>query len=64
MRLIDLAKVFTPGGVFRKTMVFRGRRRTVRQGDGVHLSTAGASIAATLIIERLRADHALPRRKR
>ncbi len=64
MRLIDLAKVFTPGGVFRNTMVFRGRRRTVRQGDGVHLSTAGASIAATLIIERLRADHALPRRKR
>ncbi|MGH2919792.1 MAG: GDSL-type esterase/lipase family protein [Solirubrobacteraceae bacterium] len=63
VRVIDLAKVFTPGGVFRKTMVFRGRRVTVRQGDGVHLSTAGASIAATLIIERLRADRALPRLK-
>lgn len=63
VRVLDIAKVFTPGGVFRRSMVFRGHRRTVRQGDGVHLSTAGASIAATLIIERLRADRVLPRLK-
>ena len=63
VRVVDIAKVFTPGGVFRRSMRFRGRHVTVRQGDGVHLSTAGASIAATLIIDRLRADRVLPRLK-
>jgi hypothetical protein len=29
---------------------------TVRQADGVHLSVAGASIATTLIIRRMRRD--------
>jgi hypothetical protein len=61
VRVLDIAKVFTPGGVFRRSMVFRGRRVTVRQGDGVHLSATGASIATTLIIDRLRADRVLPR---
>jgi len=61
--VLDMGKVFTPGGVYRQSMVFRGRKVTVRQSDGVHLSTGGASIAATLIIERLRADRLLPRLK-
>ncbi len=29
---------------------------SVRQGDGVHLNVAGASIAATLIIKAMRRD--------
>jgi lysophospholipase L1-like esterase len=61
VRVIDLVKVFTPGGRFRQYVPFRGKSVNARQGDGVHLSTAGASIAATLLIDRLRADHALPR---
>ena len=60
-RVIDLVKVFTPGGHFRQYVRFRGKNVNARQGDGVHLSTGGASIAATLLIDRLRADHALPR---
>ena len=60
-RVIDLVKVFTPGGRFRQYVRFRGKNVNARQGDGVHLSTGGASIAATLLIDRLRADHALPR---
>ena len=60
-RVIDLVKVFTPGGRFRQYVNFRGKNVNARQGDGVHLSTGGASIAATLLIDRLRADHALPR---
>lgn len=60
-RVIDLVKVFTPGGRFRQFIRFRGKTIDARQGDGVHLSTAGASVAATLLIDRLRADHALPR---
>lgn len=63
VRVLDMVKVFTPGGVFRHSMVFRGHRVTVRQGDGIHFSTGGASIAATLVIERLRHDHLLPRLK-
>lgn len=60
VRVIDIARVFTPGGRFRQHITFRGRRINARQADGVHLSTAGASVAAALIIDRLRADHALP----
>lgn len=63
VRVIDLVPVFTPGGVFRQDVTFRGKTVNARQADGVHLSTAGASIVATLLIDRLRADHALPRLK-
>ena len=61
VRVIDLVPVFTPGGRFRQHVPFRGRTVNARQPDGVHLSTAGASIAATLLIDQLRTDHALPR---
>ena len=61
VRVIDLVPVFTPGGRFRQYVPFRGRTVNARQPDGVHLSTAGASIAATLLIDQLRTDHALPR---
>lgn len=60
VRVIDIARVFTPRGRFRQRITFRGRTINARQADGVHLSTAGASVAATLVIDRLRADHALP----
>jgi lysophospholipase L1-like esterase len=56
VRIVDIAKVFTPGFRFRSTMVWHGRRLTVRQADGVHLSQAGASIAETLIQRALKAD--------
>jgi lysophospholipase L1-like esterase len=59
-RVIDLVPVFTPGFRFRQHVTFRGKTVNARQGDGVHLSIAGAGIAATLLIDRLRADHALP----
>ncbi|MEA2142638.1 MAG: hypothetical protein QOI64_1068, partial [Solirubrobacteraceae bacterium] len=47
------------GGRFRQTITFRGRTIDARQPDGIHLSFAGASVAATLVIDRLRADGAL-----
>ncbi len=58
--VIDLVPVFTPGGHFRQTITFRGHTIEARQPDGVHLSFAGASVAATLVIERLRADGQVP----
>ena len=59
-RVIDLVPVFTPGGRFRQHVSFRHRTVDARQADGIHLSVACASIAATLLIDRLRADRALP----
>lgn len=60
VHVVDLVPVFTPGGEFRQTIRFHGRTIDARQPDGIHLSQAGASVAAALVIERLRADHALP----
>jgi hypothetical protein len=64
VRVIDLVKVFTPGGRFRQYVRFRGRRVDARQPDGVHLSVGGAKIAATLVVDRLQADGALTRLRR
>jgi lysophospholipase L1-like esterase len=51
--LLHLDKVFTPGFRYRDAIVYRGKRRRVRQ-DGFHLSVAGASIAASLVERELR----------
>jgi lysophospholipase L1-like esterase len=59
VRLIDIARVFTPRFKFRSAMRWKGRRVVVRQPDGVHLSVAGASIAAELVGRALRAERAL-----
>jgi hypothetical protein len=60
VHLIDLGATFTPGGRFRQLMRWEGHTVSVRQPDGVHLSVAGASIAATLIIRRMQRDGLLP----
>ena len=59
LRLIDLGRVFTPHGRFRATMRWRGHAVGVRQGDGVHLTPAGAAIAAGLVTRKLRRGHVL-----
>jgi hypothetical protein len=56
VRLVRLAKFFTPGYRFRQSLRWHGRIVSVRQGDGVHLNVTGASIAATLIIRAMRRD--------
>jgi lysophospholipase L1-like esterase len=58
-RLLDLPKTFTPGYRFRQTITWHGRTVSVRQDDGVHLNTTGASIAATLMIRRMARDGVL-----
>jgi lysophospholipase L1-like esterase len=59
VRLIDLARVFTPGGRYRDSMTIGGRTVRVRQRDGIHLNAAGASLAATIMIRALRRDRML-----
>jgi hypothetical protein len=56
VHVVDLGATFTPGGRFRQSIRWEGRTVSVRQEDGVHLNVAGASIAATLIIRRMRRD--------
>jgi len=60
-QLIHLNRVFTPGGRFRSAMRYRGRLVTVRQPDGVHLTPAGASIAADEVVAAIDRGHALAR---
>jgi lysophospholipase L1-like esterase len=56
VRIVDVAKILTPGNRFRSTMTWHGTRQAVRQDDGIHLSPAGASIAEALIQRALRQD--------
>jgi hypothetical protein len=59
VRLIELDDVFTPGGHYRKSMRIHGKLVPVRQGDGVHLSTPGAELAAKVVVAALRRDRML-----
>jgi len=59
VRLIDLAEVFTPGGRYRDSIEVGGKTVRVRQGDGVHLNTTGASIAANIVLRALRTERIL-----
>ncbi|HEX2161735.1 MAG TPA: GDSL-type esterase/lipase family protein [Thermoleophilaceae bacterium] len=55
-KVVPIDRIFTPGFVYRDSMMWGGRNVTVRQGDGVHLNNAGASIAAQKTIARMRAN--------
>jgi hypothetical protein len=57
--VVDIASVFTPRGVYRSSIVVDGRSVKVRNPDGVHLSPAGAAIAARDAIRALENLHAL-----
>jgi lysophospholipase L1-like esterase len=59
VRLVELDEFFTPGGRYRSSMTVDGRVVRVRQDDGVHLNTTGASLAATLIARAMRRDRIL-----
>ncbi len=57
--VIDLVDVFTPGGRYRDSMRIGDRIVRVRQSDRVHLNTAGASLAASVITRTLRRERIL-----
>jgi lysophospholipase L1-like esterase len=59
VQVIALDKVFTPGGRYRSSMRIGHKRVRVRQRDGIHLNTRGASLAANLVIRALRKDRML-----
>jgi lysophospholipase L1-like esterase len=57
VRVLDLAALFTPGGRYRDAMDVGGRRRIVRESDGIHLNDEGASVALGPVLAALRADY-------
>lgn len=54
--LIDLHRLFTPGGRFRSTMPIDGTQTLVREVDGKHLNSAGAKVAVDVVIGHLASD--------
>lgn len=60
VELVHLNRVLTPRGRYADTIVYRGRRVRVRDADGIHLSPDGASIAASIVLARMRTDGFLP----
>jgi lysophospholipase L1-like esterase len=56
VRVLDMAELFTPGGRYRDAMEVDGRRRIVRDADGIHLNDAGAALAAERVLEAVRRD--------
>jgi hypothetical protein len=57
VRVLDLAALFTPGGRYRDAMAVGGRRRIVREPDGIHLNDEGAAVALGPVLAALRADY-------
>jgi uncharacterized protein len=55
VRVLDMAELFTPDG-YRDAMTVDGRRRIVRDADGIHLNPAGAGLAAEVLLEAVRRD--------
>ncbi len=56
VRVLDMTELFTPGGRYRDAMSVDGRRRIVRDADGIHLNDAGAGVAADVVLEAVRRD--------
>jgi hypothetical protein len=56
VRILDMEKVFTPNDRYRDAMSVDGRKRIVRNADGVHLNEEGAKLAAKLVLQRLGKD--------
>ena len=57
--LINVAAVISPGGKYTDTIQWGGQTLDVRQTDGIHLSDAGAMVAAAMMTDQLRAVGAL-----
>jgi len=56
VRVLDMTELFTPGGRYRDAMTLDGRKRIVRDPDGIHLNNAGAGLAASKVLEAVRRD--------
>jgi len=56
VRVLDMTELFTPGGKYRDAMTVDGRKRIVRDSDGIHLNGTGAGLAAEQVIDAVHGD--------
>jgi hypothetical protein len=56
VRVLDMTELFTPGGEYRDAMTVDGRKRIVRDSDGIHLNGTGAGLAAEQVIDAVHGD--------
>jgi hypothetical protein len=57
--LIDANSFFTPGDRYRDFMTYHGHGFVIHYSDGMHLATTANAVAASLVVNRLRADHVI-----
>lgn len=56
IRVVDLVEALTPDDAYRNAIEVDGAERIVRASDGLHLSEAGASVAADRVMELVDRD--------
>lgn len=56
VRLLDMARLFTPRGRYRDSMDIDGKQSIVREPDGIHLNDKGSKLAADAVQAALDAD--------
>ncbi len=60
VRPLDMVPVFTPGGRYRDAIEAGGRKRVVRDPDGIHLNGDGAAVAADEVQRAIERDFGRP----
>jgi hypothetical protein len=60
VQVVDLRRIFSPGGHYLQTLDYHGHEITVHESDGFHLSAQSDTIVAQLFAARLRHDGFLP----
>jgi hypothetical protein len=56
VRVLDMASIFTPAGRYRDALPIAGKETLVREPDGIHLSDAGAGLAADEVMRVMAQD--------
>jgi hypothetical protein len=56
VNVIDTVKTFTPGDVYRDSMVVDGKDQIVRESDGIHLNEVGSRLAAEIVLAAVDRD--------
>jgi hypothetical protein len=56
VRVLDMARIFTPDGRYSDAIDVGGERRLVREADGIHLNEAGAELAGDEVLRSLGDD--------
>jgi hypothetical protein len=56
IRIVDIGPAISPGDVYRDTARYRGKRRLIREPDGIHLANAGVHIASDVILRAMRRE--------